>query len=414
LSEDTKNRTDSLFSGWYRTWLPRVAYATVTVVAVVYGSTWVFRNTAGFIVTVVLSIFAAFAMLPAVEALSKRGWRRGLATGAVMFAATLVAALFLYALLNVAIDQTIKLVGRAPQYVESIVDWANNSFGLEISSEQVIEDLTTDQERLQQLSSNAASSVLGLASTAIGLLFQALTIGLFVFYILADLPKLRRALLRRMPPSQQLHADTVIGITIDKVGGYVYSRSLLALFSALVHYAAFRTIGIPYAVALAMWVGIVSQFVPTVGTYLAGAFPLLIALVENPIDAIWVLLVILVYQQVENYLLSPRITANTMDLHPAVAFGSAIVGASLLGGVGALLALPVAATITALVQTYGDHYDVIASGKIESPEEYEARMQEYAVQKAARRRDRKERREMRRLDESPRSDWRRPGRSGAS
>ena len=100
---------------------------------------------------------------------------------------------------------------------------------------------------------------------------------------------------------------------------------------------------------------------------------------------------ILVYQQLENYLLAPRITANTMDLHPAVAFGSAIVGASLLGGVGAVLALPVAATATALVQTYGDHYDVITSGTIESPEAYEARMIEYSVQKAARRRERKER-----------------------
>jgi predicted PurR-regulated permease PerM len=416
LAEELDNTQEevNLWSGWYRVWLPRAAYVTVVVLAVVYGITWVFRNTSGFLVTVVLSVFAAFAMLPAVEALSRRGWRRGLATGTVMLGATILAALFLYALLNVAIDQTIKLVGRAPQYVESIVDWLNDSFGLEISSENVIDDLTTDRARLQQLSTNAASGVLGLASTAVGLLFQALTVGLFVFYILADLPKLRRALLRRMPPSQQLHADTVIAVTIDKVGGYVYSRSLLAVFSALFHYVAFRAIGIPYAVALAMWVGIVSQFVPTVGTYLAGAFPLLIALVEDPIDAIWVLTVIVVYQQVENYLLSPRITANTMDLHPAVAFGSAIIGASLLGGVGALLALPVAATLTALVQTYGDHYDVIASGKIESPEEYEARMQEYAVQKAARRRDRKERRrELRRVDEAPGNGRRRPAKPGA-
>lgn len=389
------NRETSLWSGWYRIWLPRAAYVTVVVLGVGYGTTWVFRNTSGFIVTIVLSLFAAFAMLPAVEALSRRGWRRGLATGAVMLAAVVFSSVFLYALLNVAIDQTIKLVGKTPDYVESIVDWANQSFGLELSSESVINDLIADRTRLQDLSSNAASSVLGLASTAVGLLFQLLTIGLFVFYILADLPRLRNSLLRRLPPTQQLHVDTVIGITIDKVGGYVYSRSVLGLLSAVFHFVAFSLIGVPYAVALAMWVGIVSQFVPTVGTYLAGALPLLIALVEDPFDAIWVLAAILVYQQIENYLLSPRVTANTMDLHPAVAFGSAIVGASLLGGVGALLALPVAATATALTQTYGDHYDVIASGKIESPSEYEARMHEYALQKAARRRDRKAKRDER-------------------
>ncbi|MDJ0497555.1 MAG: AI-2E family transporter [Acidimicrobiia bacterium] len=391
MSDTERRNQDSLWSGWNRTWLPRAAYLTVVVVAVFYGTTWVFRNTAGFLVTLVLSVFAAFAMLPAVEALSKRGWRRGLATGVVMLGTAAFSLVFLYALLNVAIGEVIKLVGRAPDYVESVVDWANRTFNTEFSSDTIIEQLTTDQERLQQLSTNAASGVLGLASTAVGLLFQALTIGLFVFYILADLPRLRAAVLRRIPPTQQLHADTVIGITIEKVGGYVYSRSVLAVFSAIVHFVAFSLIGVPYAVALAMWVGIVSQFVPTVGTYLAGAFPLIIALVEDPVDAIWVLATILVYQQIENYVLAPRITANTMDLHPAVAFGSAIVGASLLGGVGAILALPVAATLTALVQTYGDHYDVIASGTIESPEEYEARMHEYAQQKAARRRLRAER-----------------------
>ncbi len=377
--------------GWYRQWLPRVGATTLLVLTVVYGSTWVFRNTADFIVTVFISLFAAFAMLPAVEALSKRGWRRGLATGAVMFATATFATIFLYTLIDVAVAEIIKLAGQVPEYVASGVDWANDTFGFEFSSDRIIEDFTADQQRLEDLSTNAASGVLGLASTAVGLIFQVLTIVLFVFYILADLPKLRAAVLRRMPPSQQLHADTVVGITIEKVGGYVYSRTLLAAFSAVFHFFAFSIIGVPYAVALAMWVGIVSQFVPTVGTYVAGAFPLLIAFAEEPIDAVWVLAAILVYQQIENYALSPRITANTMDLHPAIAFGSAIVGASLLGGVGAILALPVAATVVALVQTYGDHYELVASGTIESPEEYESRMHESAQEKAGRRKVRTER-----------------------
>ncbi len=378
-------------AGWYRVWLPRLATATVVVLAVGYGSRWVFGNTTGFIVTIVISMFAAFAMLPAVEALSQRGWRRGLATGFVMLSATAFATVFLYALINVAVGETIKLIERVPDYVDSVVSWANDTFNLEFSSDQIIDDLTADQQRLQDLSTDAASGVLGLASTAVGLLFQLLTIGLFVFYILADLPRLRAAILRRLPPSQQQHADTIVNIIIEKVGGYVYSRSLLAAFSAIFHFIAFTVIGVPYAVALAMWVGIVSQFIPTVGTYLAGAFPLLIAFAEEPFDAVLVLVAILVYQQVENYLLSPRITANTMDLHPAVAFGSAIIGASLLGGVGAILALPVAATIVAIVQVYGDHYELIRSETIESPAEYEARMRESEAQKAARRAERADR-----------------------
>lgn len=372
-------------AGWYRLWLPRLTVGTVTVLAAGYGSKWIVGNTSGFMVTLVISVFAAFAMLPAVEALSDRGWRRGVATALVMVVTATFGIVFAYALINVAVGETIKLIGQVPSYVRSLVSWANRTFDLQISSDQIISDITADQQRLQALSSNAASGVLGLASTAVGLLFQLLTIGLFVFYILADLPKLRAAILRRMPPEQQQHVDTITAITIEKVGGYVYSRILLAVFSTIFHFVAFTVIGVPYAFALSMWVGIVSQFVPTVGTYIAGAFPLLIALAEKPFDALLVLIAILIYQQVENYLLSPRITANTMNLHPAVAFGSAIVGALLLGGVGALLALPVAATIVAMVQTYGDHYELIHSEHIESPEQYEARMRETEEQKTARR-----------------------------
>jgi predicted PurR-regulated permease PerM len=101
---------------------------------------------------------------------------------------------------------------------------------------------------------------------------------------------------------------------------------------------ALTLIGVPYPLALAAWVGLVSQFVPTVGTYLAGALPVLIALFHDPVDALWVLAFILVYQQFENIVLSPRVTARTMSLHPAVAFGAVIAGGAVLGPIGALLA----------------------------------------------------------------------------
>ena len=370
---------------WYRVWLPRAAVVTVTALAVGNGAIWVFRGIAGFLITIILSTFIAFALLPAVESLSGRGWRRGLATGVVMIGAGVAAFIFVGALLGVAINQVIRLVEAAPGYLESTTQWLNSTFNLDLTADRLIEDLALERSALEDLAINAANGVLGVASSAIGVVFQMLTIGLFVFYILADLPRLRAAVLRRMTPDVQVQADTVIGLTIAKVGGYVYSRSLLAVVSAVFHFVAFQIIGVPYALALAMWVGVVSQFVPTVGTYLAGVFPLLIAFAENPSDAIWVLATILIYQQIENYALAPRVTANTMDLHPAVAFGAAIIGASLLGGVGALLALPAAATIVALVQTYADHYELISSGTFESPESYESRMQQAASHRAMRR-----------------------------
>ena len=373
---------------WYRVWLPRTAVTTILVVTLIYGSQWVFGSTADFLVLLLVSTFVAFALLPAVEALSRRGWRRGPATAVVMFGSAVLATVFVLALTQVVIGEVIKLVEKAPEYAESFATWLSDTFGFDIDIDNFVAQLTADRERLTELASDAFGGILGLASTTLGLVFQGLTIALFVFYILADLPRLRAAILRRFPPGPQLHIDTVTTITIEKVGGYVYSRALLALFSAAFHLVVFLVIGLPYALAMALWVGLVSQFIPTIGTYLAGAVPVLIALLEQPIDAVWVILAVTVYQQVENYFLSPRITANTMDLHPALAFGSVIVGGALLGGVGALLALPAVATLAALVTTYTDHYEIVSRGPIESPEDYEHRMRAVAAEKAAKKRAR--------------------------
>ena len=376
---------------WYRTWLPRVAMATLVALTVLSVATWVFSSTTGFLVTLLISVFVAFALLPAVEMLSRRGWRRGPATGVVMLAGVIFGVLFLFALTQIVVNEVVRLAAEAPGYVEQISTWVEDTFGVDANVDQLMGQLTEDRDRLTELASDAVGGILGLATTTLGLVFQALTIALFVFYILADLPRLREAMLRRFQPEQQEHIDAVTTITIDKVGGYVYSRLLLAVLSAAYHFAVFQTIGLPYAFALAAWVGLVSQFIPTIGTYLAGLLPVLIAVLEKPIDAVWVLLAVIVYQQIENYLIAPRVTRNTMNLHPAVSFGAVIFGASLLGGVGALIALPAAAVAAALIGTYGEHYEVISSPTIEGSREYDERMEGLARGKELRRSERAER-----------------------
>ena len=104
--------------------------------------------------------------------------------------------------------------------------------------------------------------------------------------------------------------------------------------------------------------GLVSQFIPTIGTYLAGALPMLIAFTVDPWYALWVLGFVVVYQQFENYVLQPKLTAKTVDIHPAVAFGSVVAGTALLGAVGALIAIPAVATLQAFLGAYVKRYDV--------------------------------------------------------
>jgi len=361
---------------WYRFWLPRIVIGTLVFMAIAFGGQWVFTSTTDFIMTMIMSFFIAFAMLPAVDYLSGRGWKRGVATGVVMLGGTVMALIFALAMAQLVVDQILQLIGNTAGYAQQLIDWVNTTFDQNYTIDDIVEQLGGYDEVATKAATTLLSGVLGFTSSVLGLIFRALSIGLFVFYILADFPKMRAALLHNLRPAAQLHVDTFLSITVQKVGGYIYSRLVLAAFSAAFHYVVFLVLDLPYALAMALWVGLVSQFVPSVGTYLAGVVPFFIALAEGgPSTAIWVLVAVTVYQQIENYLLSPKITANTMDLHPAIAFGSAMVGASLLGAAGALLALPVAATITALVQTYADDYELIENEKIESPDEYAARMQ---------------------------------------
>jgi predicted PurR-regulated permease PerM len=106
----------------------------------------------------------------------------------------------------------------------------------------------------------------------------------------------------------------------------------------------------------------IAEFIPIVGTYIGGALPLVVALAERgPTAAIVVLIEIVVYQQVENYFLSPRIAAKTIELNPGVAFGAALAGGAVGGFVGAFFALPIAATIQAFLSEYSTSYEVTES-----------------------------------------------------
>jgi predicted PurR-regulated permease PerM len=199
----------------------------------------------------------------------------------------------------------------------------------------------------------------------LGGVFRLATIGLVTFYLVADAPKLRRTLASRLEAREQVRILGLWELAVAKTGGYVYSRALTAIVSSVFHIAAFLIIGLDYAVALGVWVGLISSLIPAIGTYLAGALPLLVALAESAGQALVVLIAIVVYQQIENYLIVPRITATTLELHPAVAFMSVLTGGAIAGATGALLAIPAVAIVTALLAASGEEYDVLEHHLVE-------------------------------------------------
>ena len=202
---------------------------------------------------------------------------------------------------------------------------------------------------------------MNLSLQALNGLVQGLSVLLFTYYLVADGPRLRRAICSRLRPDRQRQVLAAWELAITKTGGYLYSRALLALLSAFFHWIVFQSADIQAPIPLALWVGLVSQFLPVVGTYIAGLLPVLITFLDSPIKAVIVLGFIIVYQQIENYFFAPRITARTMELHPAVAFGAALAGFSLLGAAGAILALPAAAMFQAVAGEWGERHEVVES-----------------------------------------------------
>jgi predicted PurR-regulated permease PerM len=314
----------------------------------------------GLLILIAISLFLSIALEPAVKFLASKGWRRGLATGVMFLAVLVVTGLFIGLMVPLIVNQTIKLIDKVPSYLEQASEFAAR-IGIEFSAERVSQAISNLGSDLQGVAGDVAGSVFGVGTALLSTLLQLLTIGLFTFYMTAEGPRMRRTILSVLPQERQREVLRVFDIAIDKTGGYFYSRALLALLGATVAWAAFTIIGVPFALALALWLGIFSQFLPVFGTYVGGILPLLIALLESPPKAIAVLVYVIVYQQIENYLLAPKITEHTMSLHPAVSFGSAIAGATLMGIPGALMALPIAATIQAFVSTYLHRHEVIDS-----------------------------------------------------
>ncbi|MFD6416713.1 AI-2E family transporter [Streptomyces sp. NPDC060194] len=345
-------------------WLPRAVVLALALYACFQLGSWMFHQLLGLLINILIAFFLALAIEPAVGRMSARGMRRGLATAIVFFGVLIAGAGFVTLLGTMLADQIVQMVEDFPDYLDSVINWINTTFSTDLSRVQ-IQDSLVRSDWLQRYVQNSASGVLDVSAQVVGGLFQLLTIALFSFYFAADGPRLRRALCSVLPPAKQAEVLRAWEIAVTKTGGYIYSRGLMALISGAAHYVLLATLGVPYAPALAIWVGLVSQFIPTIGTYLAGALPILIAFTVNPWYALWVLLFVVVYQQFENYVLQPKLTARTVDIHPAVAFGSVVAGTALLGAVGALIAIPAVATLQAFLGAYVKRYDVTDDPRVQ-------------------------------------------------
>jgi predicted PurR-regulated permease PerM len=346
----------------------RIAFETRTlwkvagVILAVLISLWAIREASTLVVLVGMSFFFSLALQPAVMWLTNRyGWRRGSAVG-VIYLVSFLGVIALVVILIPAIATLATTIGESgSESVNSLITWIEDTFGVTIGSGGGLDgDWATSIE--DELKTWAVSSIGGIATTGLSLVFNLATMAMFTFYFTADAPRFQRSVLGLLPEKRQEEIGWAWDQAIVQTGGYFYSRIVLMVINSTGFFFTMVLVGMPVALALplAVFGGFVSVFIPAIGTYIGGAIPVLVTTaIQGLVAGLIVLAYVLIYQQIENYYLSPKISSKTMTLNGAVAFGGALFGGAIAGPMGAFISLPVAALITSLVSNFAPHHNVI-------------------------------------------------------
>jgi predicted PurR-regulated permease PerM len=294
------------------------------------------------LVLVFIALFLAVSLEPAVQWLTRRGVRRSWAVTIVMSALVVLFGLFIWSIVPPLVDQGGRLVADLPGYYQRL------------SRDSAVIREVTDRyhltERLSALPGKLAGGAVGFIQRFLSLVASSLTVLVLTIYFMADLPRLQRGVIRLFPPRRRPRIAEIVDITVEKVGGYMIGNIIISLFAGASTFVCLEIVRVPFALPLAVTVAL-TDLIPMIGASLGAAICVIVAVAT---EGVWpagvvVLLFFIAYQQVENYLIAPRVFRNTVDLSSAGVLLVALTGGVVLGLVGAVIAIPVAAAIKVVI-----------------------------------------------------------------
>ena len=295
-------------------------------------------------VAVVLSALAE----PVVYRLSLKISRKASALVAVSLILLLIGAT-LFSIIPIMVQEIYFLSSQLPTYFDNFINYLNVE-GFAVSSQSL--DLETQFNSLiKDYGSTVGSSVVFAGQGLLRTLGHIFIIFFFTYYLISEGDGWRIKLKESLPNNVSTSIDQVWTIGVSKAGGFIVAKVILGVLASIVLSVSFLIIGLPSPIALGVAAGILSQLIPVVGTFLGGLVPFIASISLGTTAMIATVMVLFIYQIVENYLVSPRVTKSTMEIHPAIAVFATLFGAYTLGGVGAILALPVAATVQGVIGT---------------------------------------------------------------
>jgi predicted PurR-regulated permease PerM len=296
-------------------------------------------------ILIIVSIFLAAGLNPAVLFFQNRGLKRGAAVGAVMACVLIFVAAFIAIAVPPLLDQGNQLIDNAPQLIK---DLNNNAFINDLNIKYgVIDSLQTRVDSVikdGQFAITAFGGVIGVGKAVVSGLVSTITILTLTLYFLASLPQVVEISLKFVPASRRNRVSKLVNAIISRVGSFVGGQAIIAALAAIFILIMGLIIGMPYAGPLAVIV-LVCGFIPLIGHFIGMTIVTLVSLTASISIAAIALASYIIYVQIENYLITPRIMKRSLSIPGLVTIIAALLGTSLLGLIGGLLAVPIAAAI---------------------------------------------------------------------
>ena len=296
-------------------------------------------------VLILVSLFLAMGLNPAVEALRKRNLSRGSAVAVIFSSVILFVVFFAFVVVPPVVNQGTNLIQNAPELLDNLmknstINSLNDQFGIIDTLQSRLNSVTSDGTLLI----STFGGVLGVGQSILSGFFTALTILVLTLYFITSLPQAISLGLSLVPASRRDRVGKLTNAVVERVGIFVGSQILIAAMAGVFVVLLSTVLSLPSPIAIGMIVFVVA-LIPLIGHFIGAGVVTLIALTQSPLIGLVAFVTYVLYVQIENYIVTPRIMKRTLSVPGAVTIISALIGSSLLGLVGGLLAVPVAASI---------------------------------------------------------------------
>jgi predicted PurR-regulated permease PerM len=328
----------------------RAVAKVVLVAAAVAGALYLAYLIRDVIGLFLIALFFAVAIAPAVNWLDRRSVPRWIAILIVYL--SIAASIFGIGLLIVPplVNGVEDLSGDLPGYVDDLRH--NETFREYDDRYQITEKLTQQAEELPTKLGDAAGTLRDVTVGVFTRFVQLFSILVITFFLVKDGDRLLEFMYRQLPPERARRMRRIAGDISDAVAGYVFGNFVISVLAGLVTYVTLRILDVPFATPLAILFGFF-DLIPLVGATLGGILVgIVVAFTHFPVGLIVWVAVLVLYQQIENNMIQPYVYGRAVQLHPLIVIVAILIGAALLGVLGALVAIPAAAAVQAVVRDY--------------------------------------------------------------